>query len=338
MITAANFHGSTGLTTYLRALEMGPGELKRYVDAAIPRELGHYVLNKDESGYDLKPVRELITMEGIEGTDLIQTEFFATIKEGAEPRQAMRNFIPTINLGSGSGLKIPKSTSGSYAEEVAETTEVPPTNAKYSAVDVTIKKIGTRPQISDEMMADSNYDLIALEIRRAGAKIENKFNRDSLLACLSATNIQEHDCNGSNLGLSALAKARSKVNKVNRSATKMLITPDMEYQVLSSLLPVSTSVGYEQVMRTGQVGRILGLDAYETTVSTGNNSYVWEYDSDGDFGAIVADVDEFALNVIRQDITVKRYDDPVKQIQGGVITMRYGTGIVDATAACRIKY
>lgn len=338
MINAANFHGSTGLTTYLRALEMGPGELKRYVDAAIPRELGHYVLNKDESGYDLKPVRELITMEGIEGTDLIQTEFFATIKEGAEPRQAMRNFIPTINLGSGSGLKIPKSTSGSYAEEVAETTEVPPTNAKYSAVDVTIKKIGTRPQISDEMMADSNYDLIALEIRRAGAKIENKFNRDSLLACLSATNIQEHDCTGSNLGLPALAKARSMVNKVNRSATKMLITPDMEYQVLSSLLPVSTSVGYEQVMRTGQIGRILGLDTYETTVSTGNNSYVWEYDSDGDFGAIIADVDEFALNVIRQDITVKRYDDPVKQIQGGVITMRYGTGIVDATAACRIEY
>jgi len=68
MINAANFHGSTGLITYLRALEMGPGELKRYVDAAIPRELGHYVLNKDESGYDLKPVRELITMEGIEGT------------------------------------------------------------------------------------------------------------------------------------------------------------------------------------------------------------------------------------------------------------------------------
>ena len=50
MINAANFHGSTGLITYLRALEMGPGELKRYVDAAIPRELGHYVLNKDESG------------------------------------------------------------------------------------------------------------------------------------------------------------------------------------------------------------------------------------------------------------------------------------------------
>jgi len=338
MITAANFHGSTGLTTYLRALEMGPGELKRYVDAAIPRELGHYVLNKDESGYDLKPVRELITMEGIEGTDLIQTEFFATIKEGAEPRQAMRNFIPTINLGSGSGLKIPKSTSGSYAEEVAETTEVPPTNAKYSAVDVTIKKIGTRPQISDEMMADSNYDLIALEIRRAGAKIENKFNRDSLLACLSATNIQEHDCTGSNLGLPAVMAARTKISKVNRNTTKMLITPDMEYQLVNTLLPTTYTPGYEQVLRTGQLGRLLGMDIYETTVSTGSNSYVWEYNSDGDFGAILADVDEFAMNVIRQDITVKRYDDPVKQIQGGVITMRYGTGIVDATAACRIEY
>lgn len=338
MIAASNFHGSYGLTTYLRALEMGKGELNRFVSSAIPRELGHFVLNKDESGFDLVPVRELITTEGIEGTDLIQTEFFATIKEGAEPRKAMRNFIPTINLGSGSGLKIPKSTSGSYAEEVAETAEVPPTNAKYSAVDVTIKKIGCRPQISDEMIADCNYDLIALEIRRAGAKIENKFNRDSLLACVSASGISEHDCTGSNLGLPAVAAARTKVSKSNRMATKMLITPDMEYQLITALLPTATSVGYEQVLRTGQVGRLLGMDVYETTVSTGNNSYVWEYDSDGDFGAIVADAEEFAINVIRQDMTVKRYDDPVKQIQGGVVTMRYGTGIMDATAACRIEY
>lgn len=338
MISAKDFHGSHGLGVYLRLLDAGNSERKQLINALIPKELGHYVPDANGDGFKIEPVRELVVSEGVEGTDLIQTEFFATIKEGAEPRQAMRNFLPTINLSKGTSLKVPKSTSGSYAEEVAELAEVPPSNAKYTPVTITMKKIGSRPEISDEMISDSMYGLIALEIRRAGARLENKFNRDSLLACLSASGINEHDCTGSNLGLPAIVGAKTEVANDNRMPTKLLICPDMEEQVILPLLPSSTSPGYQNVANTGQIGRILGMDVFETTVSTGNNSYPWEYNSDNDYGALAIDGDEFAVNVIRQDIQVKQFEDPIRQIQGGVVTMRYGTGILDATAGCRVKY
>lgn len=301
--------------------------LQRIVET-IPRSLGAVHDGK------IEPVRELLLSTAIESTTLLQTEMHATVLEGAEPWKCMRQACTVLPMKANT-LTIPVGEVGSYAPEVAEGAEIPISDQDYTAVTLTAKKYGVRPMITDEMVADALYPVIEMEIRKAGAKLENTLNQIALTNLIDNTSANEHDASGSNLGIKAIATAIKLVKADGFIPDRIVLHPDAEALIMADYIP-SGYVGAEAA-QSGKLPNLLGLSPFITNVADAS-SQTWEYNSDGDIGMVVFDSGNSTVIGERQPITIKRYEDIVRQIQGGTVSARWAVGTLQANAGARIEY
>jgi hypothetical protein len=317
------------LKTYLKiGLEEPNGRALQHIVETIPRSLGAYHDGKVE------PVRELLLTTAIESTTLIQTEMHATVLEGAEPWKCMRQACRVLPMKANT-LTIPVGEVGSYAPEVAEGAEIPISDQDYTSVTLTAKKYGVRPMITDEMVADALYPVIEMEIQKAGAKLENTLNKIALGALIDGTANNEHDASGSNLGIKAIATAVKKVKSDHFLADRIVLHPDAEALIMADYIPTGY-VGAEAA-QNGKLPNLLGLAPFVTSVEAAS-SQTWEYNSDGDIGMVVFDSGNSTVIGERQPITIKRYEDIVRQLQGGTVSARWAVGTLQANAGARIEY
>ena len=317
------------LRTYLDiGLNAPTGRALERAVSKIPRELGTVFDGKVE------PVRELLLTTAIESTNLIQTEMYKTVVEGAEPFKVMRQALNVLPMGAAT-LDIPVGEAGSYAREVAEGAEVPISTQDYSKVTFTAKKIAERPVITDEMVADALYPVIELELRKAGAKLENKINQMAIVELVDNSSANEHDTNGSNQGIKAIAAAVAKVEADGFMPDRIVMCPGFKAGLMAEFVPTGFS-GADTVM-TGKLPNLLGLQAFVSNV-VHTTAASWAYGTNEDLGAVVFDSQNSTMLGIRQDITVKRYDDVVRMLQGTVVSARVAVGTLQANAGARIKY
>jgi hypothetical protein len=315
--------------TYAKiGLEEPNGRALERIVETIPRELGTVYDGK------IEPVRELLLSTAIESTTLLQTEMHATVLEGAEPWKCMRQACTVLPMKANT-LTIPVGEVGSYAPEVAEGAEIPISDQDYTAVTLTAKKYGVRPMVTDEMVADSLYPVIEMEIQKAGAKLENTLNKIALGALIDGTANNEHDASGSNLGIKAIATAVKKVKSDHFLADRIVLHPDAEALIMADYIPTGY-VGAEAA-QNGKLPNLLGLAPFVTSVEAAS-SQTWEYNSDGDIGMVVFDSNNSTVIGERQGITVKRYEDIIRQIQGGTVSARWAVGTLQANAGARIEY
>jgi hypothetical protein len=317
------------LRTYLDiGLNQPTGRALERAVSKIPRELGTVYDGKVE------PVRELLLSTAIESTNLIQTEMYKTVVEGAEPFKVMRQALNVLPMNAAT-LDIPVGEAGSYAREVAEGAEVPISTQDYSKVTFTAKKIAERPVITDEMVADALYPVIELELRKAGAKLENKINQMAIVELVDNSSANEHDTNGSNQGIKAIAAAVAKVEADGFMPDRIVMCPGFKAGIMAEFVPTGYS-GADTVM-TGKLPNLLGLQAFVSNV-VHTTAASWAYGTNEDLGAVVFDSQNSTMLGIRQDITVKRYDDVVRMLQGTVVSARVAVDTLQANAGARIKY
>jgi len=317
------------LKTYLKiGLEEPNGRALQHIVETIPRSLGAYHDGKVE------PVRELLLSTAIESTTLIQTEMHATVLEGAEPWKCMRQACTVLPMKANT-LTIPVGEVGSYAPEVAEGAEIPISDQDYTSVTLTAKKYGVRPMITDEMVADALYPVIEMEIRKAGAKLENTLNQIALTNLIDNTSANEHDTGGNNQGIKAIASAIKKVKADGFIPDRIVLHPDAEALIMADYIPTGY-VGAEAA-QSGKLPNLLGLSPFITNVADAS-SETWEYNSDGDIGMVVFDSGNSTVIGERQPITIKRYEDIVRQLQGGTVSARWAVGTLQANAGARIEY
>ena len=315
--------------TYAKiGLEEPNGRALERIVETIPRELGTVYDGK------IEPVRELLLSTAIESTTLLQTEMHATVLEGAEPWKCMRQACTVLPMKANT-LTIPVGEVGSYAPEVAEGAEIPISDQDYTAVTLTAKKYGVRPMITDEMVADALYPVMEMEIRKAGAKLENTLNQIALTNLIDNTSANEHDASGSNLGIKAIATAIKLVKADGFIPDRIVLHPDAEALIMAEYIPTGY-VGAEAA-QSGKLPNLLGLSPFITNVADAS-SETWEYNSDGDIGMVVFDSNNSTVIGERQGITVKRYEDIIRQIQGGTVSARWAVGTLQANAGARIEY
>ncbi len=315
--------------TYAKiGLEEPNGRALQHIVDTIPRELGTVYDGK------IEPVRELLLTTAIESTTLIQTEMHATVLEGAEPWKCMRQACTVLPMKANT-LTIPVGEVGSYAPEVAEGAEIPIGVQDYSSVTLTAKKYGIRPMITDEMVADALYPVMEMEIRKAGAKMENTLNRLALTELIDNTSANEHDASGTNLGIKAIATAIKLVKADGFIPDRIVLHPDAEALIMADYIPTGY-VGAEAA-QSGKLPNLLGLSPFITNVADAS-SQTWEYNSDGDIGMVVFDSGNSTVIGERQPITIKRFDDVIRQLQGGTVSARWAVGTLQANAGARIEY
>jgi hypothetical protein len=314
---------------------MGPSELKQAIEHKIPRELAYNLDGKTENA------RELLQMEGIAASGLIPTEVLATVLEGAEPLKAWRNAIPTYRMASAI-MKVPYGESGSYLTPTAEGAEIAIENETYSVATLTAKKYAVRPMITREMVADATFDVVAQEIRKAGAKIENTLNRlvlDTVFASGAAdAGTYQTDCGGSGATpLAFLAKALGTVQNRGFMPTDIMFNPVCYGACLSAFTSLATNGG-NQATSTGTFGPLFGLNTHVCGAADNTTTYVWGFATNGDFGAIVYDRNSFAVIGEREPIGVEQFSDPIRDLVGMKVSTRIDAAQVLVTAGQYLQY
>jgi len=319
------------LATYLELAHAGPSEAKRILETRVPRELAAY----DRDG-KLVRVRELLKSEAVEGTTLIQTEFFQTILEGATLAKAMRLAIPLFTMTSNKTSIVFRNSIG-YMAETPEGAPARINEADYEKRDFEAKDYRERSLISQNMIDDCLYDLVAEEARHHGERAENTINHVALGVILENSGL-EHDAVGTTgaQGIKAIAAAKGKVKGAGYQPDTAILCADAETLVGQEFL-LTGYAGAQQVI-SGSLPPFLGLKPWVVNTTTSSTTYTWDYSSDGNIGAVVCDSRVAGKIGMRQDLKLENYRDPVRDLVGAVVKLRFAANYGLADATCRVEY
>ncbi|MCK5431332.1 MAG: hypothetical protein KAJ03_01245, partial [Gammaproteobacteria bacterium] len=146
----------------------------------------------------------------------------------------------------------------------------------------------------------------------------------------------EHDTAGSNQGIKAVAAAIGVMKKQNYIPTDIILAPLAESMVMKEFVPTGYT-GADAVM-AGRLPNMLGLNVHNCNVTDASGTYTWDYDADGEIGMIL--IDKFNAGAIgmRRDITIEKYDDPIRDLMGMSVTARFDVDSLQTNAICRVEY
>lgn len=306
--------------------------------AGMRRRLLEHIPKTHMLEYDGKWVRtrELLQSTEVAGTNFIPAEVLNTVIEGQRLATCFRDAVPIYETGSDL-YAMPIGTGGGYAPKVKPGAQIPMREDALDTRETKIHSYKELPAVTDEMLSDAKVDVIEREIRLAGQRCENALNRDMLAVLLDNAGL-EHDTGGSNQGYKAMVKARSLVKKAGYMPNVVVATPEAEGILLADLVPSANNPQAGQDAIASAKLASLDLALHSCGVESGTTSYTWEYNSDGDIGMLVLDGQAAGGIVMRQDLQVEDYRDPVRGLVGAKVTMRAGVNYAQADAICRVEF
>lgn len=319
------------LAKYLTAVQGGMNVQKK-IAATLPKELEYEHADK------MMPARELLQTESIESTQLIYTELYQTAIQGAEPLKCWRNVLPILKMNQ-KALYVTVQESGTYAGVVAEGAEIPDKEQDYSSVLFTAKKYATKPRISKELLEDSIFDVIALEVEKAGARVENALNRAALDAIMgSAASNTDFGGSGANV-ITNMSKSEALIAGNGFIADKVVLTPAL-YGVYRGTLAGGTDSKWSfdpEVATSGNFPQIMGLPIYRcgATATTATN---WQWSADNNLGGVVLASNAAGAIGMRRDLTVEQFNDPIRDLITCSVTMRFDVQALNTSAYNALQY
>jgi hypothetical protein len=275
----------------------------------------------------------------INASTLVQEEVYKTVVEGSEPFKCWRECQPIIQTDSYS-VRFVKGEEGTYAQAVAEGAKITIDTQEYTKTDITIDKYGVRPLITNELIEDGLFDVIDLELKKAGARMENKLNRVILKAVLAGITTNTLNPAGPHITVSDVAQGIGKIKKQNYLPDTLVLHPTAEaYLMQDSNLAYVAWAGGNEALRNYSIGtKLMGLTPYDCT-ATDAASPTWDDTTAGsDVTALVLSKNDLGATCMRRDLTVEQYDDPIHDLVGIALTMRYGYGVLREKAGCKIYH
>ena len=95
----------------------------------------------------------------------------------------------------------------------------------YDETDVTIKKAAVAPYITTELIEDQQFDWIELELMRAGAKLENRLNREAITTMLDAISMTNDIDPAAHMDVLSIGLTKKEVDHMGWCADSMFIEP-----------------------------------------------------------------------------------------------------------------
>jgi hypothetical protein len=340
------------LVKALEAAVAGPAEQKRLqarmVAQDIPlveRQLGYTYMIQGEDGKQYK-ARELLLSEAVETGTLIQTEIYRTVLEGSEPAKCFRNAVPVFKMNS-NVMQINIGETGTYAPFVAEGSEIPINTQDYTARTWTSRKFGERPTITREMVEDALFNVVEMEIRKTGYRIENTLNQWMLQVLIENAG-NEHDiaaAAGTVAGVKAVIAARQLNAADGFISDTIVYHPAMTNYLYADFVPGYTPAA-QNYINTGTLPPVMGCRVFECGVELTSTSsptkvssagYDWAPPTDGKIGGLVYDSKSCGGIGMRHDIRVEECKDPIRDLIGMAVTMRAACQYGVANSICRIE-
>lgn len=280
----------------------------------------------------MKNIQELLNRGlGAEKTGqlLIQTDIYNTLIKAVRSELIGRRYCGMI-LGpsdiKGSSVDVNLQTADTMSiYEVAEGAEVPMDVEAYTTWNVKPVKYAVRIYMTSEMEEDAKWEMFRYNVETAGYTFAE--NEDTLfIAQLDAANTAAvHTVSGSTaITIANITAAQKLVRDDKYRPTTMLIGSE----ILQDLQNIDTFVeadkwGNRDTIETGFVKRFLGMDVVF------NHSITSTY-------AFILDPRHAVMLAEKRPITMKAYDDAVRDSRGIVITQRIAFRYIRAEAVSKI--
>ena len=301
-----------------------------------------YTLSKDKEKKELlndisfkqgvSKTKRLLITQADDYSELLVTEITKVIQDGAMERRCMRDVIPVLPVPDGFTSKITYGiTPNLYAGYVAEGSEVPIVVDDYSTRTITLKKVAERPLITGEMVEDNRVGVIERELKACGARLENKLNQEvigTLLDGAHGTTPEDIDPDGTHTDIADISMAYGDLCDTGWKPNKLVLHPKVVGYVESDM-------GYQVNFNNGN---LWDMDTHilNATVDETKTNHWLDTDAATNYTGLVLDSTNYATICMNQDISVDKFDDPINDLVGIIVSMRFGVGCLNDTAAVRI--
>jgi HK97 family phage major capsid protein len=280
---------------------------------------------------NLKYVTELLNTDiATEGSLLIVKKIYDTLISEVEKRLIPRSEAAVVIGPSGipgSSLDIDREDPNTLdVREIAEGADITIDQQTYDSVNIKPKKYGVGVRITREMLEDAKWNLLQRNIATAGKRFaENETN----LVLLQLDSAATTNTGGAAFTISDITKMMLDLEDKDYSPSTMLVGNE----VLHDLRNIDTFVeadklGSRQMLETGFVGRIYGLDVMRFSTNAAPSTTYSKY-------AYVFDKSQAYYIVEKRPISIENFDLPNNDMSAAVITQRIAVQIIRTQAVSK---
>jgi len=274
-----------------------------------------------ESGF----VKEVMTSSS--ESEMIPSKIYDTVIESVKANLVLDKLVAR-KIGPrsipGSSITVVLHTKDSVTvQEVAEGSEIPIDTNAYESFTLTPVKYGYRPLITNEMIEDNQFDVIAMEIAEAGYQFAKKM--DSILAAQieAGAAAAGNTVSGADpITVANIVTAMNKLEANDFTPTDMILSPEAAADIRN----IDTFVEADKAKVTDPskrlIGTIFGMKVWVSSQVTSNYVYI----IDRNYALITA---------TKRPLTIENYKDNIRDMKGIVFTMRWTARYLRA-GACAV--
>lgn len=269
---------------------------------------------------------------------LFRNQLLETVMEGSRRRQIARDVSNVINVDTNKG-EIPISQDDQSGRRTAEGAEIRDDGEDRTTLSWDTTKVSQGSRVTEEMRDHAIIDLIEREVRHVGRSVENSINEVWLTNAVDKAvdngSSVEFDDTQDDPGYQALNSLYGQIDRDDFLPDTFVTTPGFRTETFSTdSLRFAQRSGSDEVVRERAFDPLLdmehvgaSLNSYDTEGRNvvGGGSNTWEF-SDEDGAAVSDGIGCLQLNTEEnhlflyaangQDIEVKDYDDPIRDLVG----------------------
>src|SRR3990167_1450430 len=272
-------------------------------------------------------LQELLTRGG--APEQILTDIYRTVTEAVKTPLIGTDLL-AMRLGPGdipgTTLNLVHQTKNSMiVEKVAEGAEVPIHTEGTFSYNVSPIKWAVRPLITKEMIEDSLFAVVERNLREAGYQMGRNLDRNVILSSLRA-GTGNTVTGGASINLANIASAINNLETNDYVATDYVIGPSVAQDIRNIDTFVEANKAGVVNPTDSLIGTIFAMNVRRT------NNLANATDS------IVLDRGQSLIYAEKRPLTVDRYSDVTRQLEGVVLSMRIDFKTIPDTSQAGPSY
>lgn len=278
---------------------------------------------------DKKTVQELLTTsDGTAGSLLIPKKIWSSMIESVDKKRIPRELARMI-MGPGdipgSDIDVNLQTADSMQVYlVAEGAGVPIDVQEYTNINFKPLKYGVRPLITKEMIEDSQFALMEMNIREAGREMAD--NETELIIADALDSASTTVAGGAAVTIANIVAGMKGIEDNDFRPTDFMVGTE----VLSDLRNIpeflhANKFGDDTMIKTGFVGTIYGMKVWVISANLLTSTTAYMIDRTQAYG--IAE---------KRPLTINNYNDVVNDMSGAVATHRIKVKDLRAGAITKI--
>lgn len=250
------------------------------------------------------------------------------VQENLQYRQVFRDFDATDINSNTVQFPVPDDSIGN-PKVVEEGAEFPREQETYSKESLTFQKYGFEIELTHEAQEDSMIDVVRDQVDRQARQMAEEMNDQAFDVIDNNYEGTYGDADGA-FTYSDVLDGRQALLENNYDPDLLIVDLDAAHDLLADGNFLDASEMQSEMRRSGQIGRIAGLDVVEASDSndiTGTDNP----------GAVMVDTDYYGYEGTREAVTTEEYEEDRTQSDVYRIYSRMGWLAIEDNALVKIE-